>query len=182
MSSGSKAFDGEFGAGLSGYATSADFSEYGIVIGWVTDEGYAFMILRCSADEGHAADVDVFDGIGVGDIRFGDGFFEGIKIHGDEVNVVPAEIEELLMVFFGGARKESAVDGGVESLYPSAKDFGRLGIVRDFGDGDVIVAQQFGCPARGEQSPAEGGESLSEFDKSSFVVDGENGSWHLIGS
>jgi hypothetical protein len=70
------------------------------------------------------------------------------------------------------------VDGGVESLDPSAKDFGRLGVIRDLGDGDVIVTQQFGCPARGEQSPAERGESLGKFDESSFVVDGENGSRH----
>jgi hypothetical protein len=84
------------------------------------------VILCCSADEGHAADVDVFDGVCIGDVRFGDGLFKGIEINGDEVNVIPAEVEELLVVFVGGAGEESAVDGGVESLDPSAKDFGDL--------------------------------------------------------
>ena len=50
------------------------------------------MILRRSADEGHAADVDVFDGISISDIWFGDGLFKGIEIDGNEVNVVPAEV------------------------------------------------------------------------------------------
>ena len=35
--------------------------------------------------------------IGVGDIRSGDGIFKGIEVDGDEVNVVPAEVEEFVV-------------------------------------------------------------------------------------
>ena len=178
MRGGGEAFDGKFGAGFSRDAASTDFSENGCVISGVTDESNAFVVLRRGADKGHAADVDVFDGISISDIGFGNRLLKGIEVHRNEVDVIPAEIEELLMVFVGGAGEESAVDGGVESLDPSAKDLGRLGVVRDFGDGDVIVVQQFGCPARSEQSPAEISEGFGEFNDSSFVVDGEDGSRH----
>ncbi len=54
------------------------------------------MVLCRSTNEGHAANVDVFDGIGIGDIWSGNGLFKWIEVDGDQINIIPAEIEKLL--------------------------------------------------------------------------------------
>ena len=83
------------------------FIQYSIVICRIADERYTFVVFPRRADERYAADIDVFDGVRVGDVGLGDGLFKRIEVDGDEVNVVPAEVDELLMVGFGGAGKDS---------------------------------------------------------------------------
>src|SRR5689334_20745639 len=117
------------------------------IIGGIADKSYTFMVFRCRTDECYAADVNVFDGVGVSDIRFGDGLFKGIEVDGDEVNVIPTEVDELLMVFVSRASEQSAMDGRMEGLDSSTKDFWRLGVIRNFGDSESAVTQKFGCPA-----------------------------------
>src|SRR4030095_15846132 len=101
------------------------------------------MILRRGTDESHTTNVNVFDGIRVGDVWFGDSLFKRIEVDCDKINVVPAEVEELSMVFVGGTSKESAVNRWVKRFDSSAKNFRRFGIVCDFGDGDIVLAQLF---------------------------------------
>ena len=180
MRCGLKSFDGEmFAHGSWNLACAKHFQNVNIICG-VTNECHSLMVFRRGADEGHATDVDVFYGVSVGDIWFGNRLFKWIKIDRDKVNIVPTKIEQLLMIFVGGTGKESAVDGRVESLDSSAKDFGRFGLVRNFGDGKSIVTQKFGGPARGKQSPAEISKRFGKFDHSSFIVDGENSCRHEI--
>ena len=124
-------------------------------------------------------DVNIFDGVGVGDVGLRDRFFKWIKIDSDEINVIPAEGEEFVVIGFGWAREQAAVNGGVQSFDTSAKKLGRFCVISNFGDVDIVVAQKFGGAARGEQIPAESGESFGEVKKASFVVNGENGSGHL---
>ena len=93
MRRGCEAFDGKFARVLSAILACADFFENRIVVRWITDECHTFVVFRRGADEGHATDVDVFDGIRIGNVGFGDGLFERIEVDGDEVNVIPAEIE-----------------------------------------------------------------------------------------
>ena len=97
------------------------------------------MVLRGSTDEGHAANVNVFNGVCVGDVGFSDSFLQGIEVYDDQIDEVPAEAEELLMIFVGGASEESTMDGGMEGLNSSTQNFGRLGIVRDFGDRNIVL-------------------------------------------
>src|SRR5215211_1025953 len=104
------------------------------------------MILRRGTEEGHTANVNIFDGIRVCNIWFGDGLFKWIEIDSDEIDVIPAEIKELLAIFWRGTGKQSTVDGGVQRFDASAKDFRRLGVICDFGDRYIVVSQQF-CSA-----------------------------------
>src|SRR5215204_2547877 len=95
MGCGLKSFDRKmFAHGERNLTVLAKHFENVSVISRVADECYTFMILCRRTDEGHAADIDVFDGIGVGDIRFGNCLFKGIEVDDDKVNVIPAEIEK----------------------------------------------------------------------------------------
>ena len=82
------------------------------------------MVLGRGPDEGHATDIDVFDRIRIANIWFGNRFFKRIQIHGDQVNLIPAQMKELVMVFLCGARKESTVNRRVQGFHASAQDFG----------------------------------------------------------
>src|SRR5690349_21298488 len=104
------------------------------------------MVLCRRADEGHPTDIDVFDGIGIGNPGSGDRLLKWIEVDGDKVNIVPVEVQKLLVIFFCGTGEESAVDGRVEGFDSPAEDFGGSGIVRNFDDGDTILAQQFRSP------------------------------------
>src|SRR5688500_8891855 len=115
-----ESFYGKFRACLSGGPSPAKFLYNGVVVKWVTNESDTFMVLRRGADESYTADVDVFDSVCVGDIWLAYGLFKGIEVYGDQVNIVPAKIEELFMVFLGEACKESTMDGRVEGLNSSA--------------------------------------------------------------
>ena len=102
MCSGLKPFDGEVLAhGGRNIAFAKHFKNVS-VIGGVTNQCDALMILRRGADEGHAADINIFDGIGIGDVGFGNGLFKGIEVDSDEVNVIPAEVQQLLVVSIRG--------------------------------------------------------------------------------
>src|SRR6185503_7994705 len=80
------------------------------VICGIADEGYTFMILCRCTDESHATDVNILNGVSVGGIRFSNRIFEWIEIHSDEVNVIPAEVEQLLVVGIRWTGEQSAVD------------------------------------------------------------------------
>ena len=114
MHRGCKPFDSQSLAGLVCDAACTDFIQHGIVVGGITDERYTFMVLCRGTDEGHAADVNVFDGICIRDIGLGNRLLERIEIDSDEVNVIPAEVKQLFVVCICGAGKQSAVDGGMQ--------------------------------------------------------------------
>ena len=95
MRSGFKTFDGKVLAHGSRNIAFAKHVENMSVVGRVADERYTFMVLCRGTDEGHTADVYVFDGVGVGDIRFGNRLLKRIEIHGNEVNIIPAEVQQL---------------------------------------------------------------------------------------
>src|SRR5215207_11408535 len=128
------------------------------------------MVLCRSTNESHAANVDVFDGIGVCNPGVGDRLLKRIEVDGDQVNVIPVEIQKLLVIFLCRTGEESAVDGGVEGFDSPAKNFGGPGIVRNFDDGGTILAQQFRGPARREKRPTEINETSGKFKEPSFVV------------
>ena len=61
------------------------------------------MVFCRSSNKGHATDVDVFDGIGIGHIGFGNGFFKGIEIDRYKVDVIPSKFKKLAVVSICGA-------------------------------------------------------------------------------
>ena len=60
------------------------------------------MILRRGPDERDTADVDIFNGICIGDIRPGNRFFERIEVDSNQVDIIPAKVQELLMIGIRG--------------------------------------------------------------------------------
>ena len=135
MRGGLEAFDGEVLAHGKWNLTFAQHFQNVSVICWVANKCNSFMIFRRSANECDTTDIDIFDGICVSDVRLSDGGLNLIEIDRDEFIVLPAEVEELLVIFISGASEQATVDGRVEGLDSSTKDFGRLGVVGDFGDG-----------------------------------------------
>ena len=81
------------------------------------------MVLGRGTDQRHAADVDVLDDFVIGHIRFGDGRFKGIQVDGRQVDVIPPQVEQLPVIGLCRPGQQSAVDGRVQSLDPSAQDF-----------------------------------------------------------
>ena len=57
-----------------------------VILGWVDNDGDAFVVFGRSAHHGWAADIDVFDGGLEVDVVLGDGFFKWIKIDGHQVD------------------------------------------------------------------------------------------------
>jgi len=54
-----------------------------------------------------------------------------------------------MMIGLGGACQKAAVNGGVQGLHAAAQNFGRAGIIGDFGHGQAMVMQQACRAARG---------------------------------
>src|SRR5215467_13728424 len=104
-----------------------------MVIRRVTYQCDALMIFCRGADKGHASNVNVLNGVGISDSGFGDRFFKWIEVDRDQIDVVPAKIERLFMVFFGGAGEESAMDRGVQRFDSATQDLWRPGIFCDLG-------------------------------------------------
>src|SRR6266496_2189289 len=136
-----KSFDRKPSARLRRNTSHTKFFQDRAVISWITYQCDTFMILRCGTDEGYAADVNVFDCIGIGDIRFGNGLFKGIEVHGNEINIVPTKIKKLLVIFFCRSSEQSAMNRGMERLDTSTEDFGRFSVICNFGHREVVVTQ-----------------------------------------
>ena len=70
------------------------------------------------------------------------------------------------------------MNGGMQCFDAAAKNFRRVGVIGNFGDRDMILAQKFGGAAGCEQCPTESGESIGKINETGFVVDRENGCGH----
>ncbi len=93
------------------------------------------VVLGGRADQGGAADVDVFDRFGPGRVGAGDGGLKRIEVDDDQVDrqeALPLEGGEVVGLVAPG--QDSAVDLGVQRLDATAENFGLAGVVGDFGD------------------------------------------------
>ena len=77
-----------------------DFPSHNRVVGRIGDDRDAAIILGRAAEHRGAADVDVFDGMFEGHVRFVDGLLEGIEVDHDEVDWFdPVRLRLFAMVF-----------------------------------------------------------------------------------
>ena len=135
--------------------------------------GDEIVVLGGGADEGGAADVDVFDAVLEGSAA-GDGGFEGVEVDGDEVDGRDVVGGHLRLVFRQVAPAEdAAVDLGDEGFDAAVEDFGEAGVVGDLDDRDSGIAQGLGGTAGRQDEDAGGGEGLAEFDEAGFVGNGD---------
>ena len=78
--------------------------QYFGVIGGIADESDTLVIFGGGANERDTADVNIFNSIGIRDIGLRYCFFKWIKIDSDEINVIPAEGEEFIVIGVGWER------------------------------------------------------------------------------
>ena len=153
-----------------------------IVAGRVRDDGDELEVLGSGADHGGAADVDVLDGFGEGDVRLGDGLFERIEVDGDEVDtgdVVLFHLADVLGVVADG--EDAAVDVRVEGLDAAVHDLGEAGDVADVGDGDAGLFDGLHRAARGDDLDAGFVEFAGEVDDALFVRYADESAFDLHG-
>lgn len=134
------------------------------------------MIFRRAPQHRGAADVDFLDGFFEGDIRLGDRFLEGIKVHDHEVDgwdVVRFGLGDVFGVV--PALEQAAVDFRVERLEPTVKKLGRTGELRDVDHGQASLAQYGGSAAGREQLHAHVVEFFGKFSEASFIGNREKG-------
>ena len=73
------------------------------------------MVLRCSANHGRAADVDVLDSLLKGAVRLCDGLGKGIEVDYNKVNRLDAVLFHDLVID-AAASEDSAMNLGVKGL------------------------------------------------------------------
>ncbi len=76
--------------------------------------------------------------------------------------------------------EQAAVDFGVEGFDAAGEDFGEAGVIGDLGDGDALVAQEFGGAAGGEEFDVEFlDERAGEGGEAGFIGErrGGRGRW-----
>ena len=65
--------------------------------------------------------------------------------------------------------KNAAVYLGMQGFHPTVQHFREAGVVADFGDRNVVVAEQFGGAAGGKDFDTESVQGLGEFDNAAFI-------------
>ena len=161
----------EFDCGAAGGELAGEFG----VLGGVGEDGDEIVVLGGGADQGGAADVDVFDAVVVGRSS-GNRGFEGVEVHRDEVDrgdVVFAHLGQVLGQV--AAAEDAAVDLRDQGFDTAVEDFGEAGVVGDLFHRDTGLAQGFGGAAGGEDFDAVGSEGAGEVDEAGFVGDGDQG-------
>ena len=150
----------------------ADFSEDGIVIGRIADDGDVPPVLGGAADHGRAADIDILDGVLEGDSFLRDGLAERIEVHADQVDRLDA-------VFFQGfhmgghvpAGQDTAVNLRMEGLDPSVADFREAGHFTDSNRPDALAFQKLLRSAGRDDFPTKIDKPLDESDETCLVTD-----------
>lgn len=106
-----KGLKGESVAGVGGDGTGGEFLDEDMVVDWIREDGDTGVVLCGGAEKGDTTDIDFLDGFVDGDVYFGDGFLEGVKVTNDKVDFVDALI---LKIFFVGLNVTSKNTWGKE--------------------------------------------------------------------
>lgn len=100
--------------------------EASIVVG-VAEDGDPLVVLGSSADERHAANINLLDGLGDADVDLGNSILEGVQVADDVVNLIDVLVCKVLLVGFEVASENTSVDSRVQSLDTASKHLWRLG-------------------------------------------------------
>mgnify|MGYP007090151944 CR=1 FL=1 len=134
-----------------GAVIGAHLGKDGVVIGGVGHHGHGGSVLRGGAQHGGAADVDVLDGVGKGDVGVGDGLLELVEVHADEVDHADAVLGSLGHMLLGVATGEqAAVDLGVQRLDAALHHLGEAGVLLNRDDGNAGLDENLGGAAGGD--------------------------------
>ena len=101
-------------------ATGLQRGDGGRVIGRVSEERDLFEVLGRGADEGDAANIDVFNGVSQGGAEPRNGLLEWVKVDGYKVNGLPAESLQLTQIFGRRAGQQSTMDGWMKGFDAAA--------------------------------------------------------------
>jgi hypothetical protein len=145
-----------------------------VVVVGVADDGDAGVVLCGSAQEGDAANVNLLDGLGDGDVDAGDGLGEGVQVADDKVDLVDAVGRQVRVVRVEVAGEYAAVDGRVQCLDAAAEHLGGLCDGRDVLDGEVCLADHLGGAARGQQADTALVQALGQVEQARLVIDGQD--------
>jgi hypothetical protein len=141
---------------------------------WPGLDSNVVVVLCRRAQQGGAADVDVFDSVGKTRAWPGDGGFEGIEVHDDKIDGGEAlRLERLKVIGHISPRQDSGVNLGMERFDPATEDFGLAGKIGHFCDLDTGVQQGRARAAACEQLCRALSKHTGELDQSRFVVDTE---------
>ena len=131
-------------------------------------------VLGGGADHARSADVDLLDELLEGDARARRGLFERIQVHDHDVDEAdPVRLERGEVVVPIPARKDAAVDTGVERLHASVQHLRKAGDRRDARHGEAGVRQSAGRPAGRDELEAARGERAGEVDEAVLLRDAQ---------
>jgi hypothetical protein len=157
-----------------GPGVGIEIREYACVVGRIDHDGHGFMIFRRGPHHGGATDVDVFDGIGVGAIRFRDGRREWIQVHGEKVDARDVMFLHDRIVDAATA-EETPVHARVQRLDAAVHDFGKPGVGGDLGHRYAGVGQRTRCTAGAENLDFPRSQCAREIDQPRLVGDRQQG-------
>ena len=123
--------------------------EYALVVGGVSDNANAGIVLGGRANHGRAANVDVLDGVFQRAIRVGHGGLEGVKVDHHQINGADVVVGHDLLVL-AATTKDAAMHFRVQGFHPAGHHFRETGVVGDFAHGDAGLLQFLEGPACGQ--------------------------------
>ncbi len=122
----------------------------------IGDHSDVLPVLRRRTHHRGTADVDIFDCLLKGAIGTGNGFHEGIQVHGHQVYGRDARPCHRLDVRRKvAACQDAGVHLGMQGLHPAVEHLGETRVIADLGDLDPGLAQQLGGTAGGQDFESE---------------------------
>ena len=183
---------GGLGEGLAGQAAAelerraavgGDLIENLRILGAVGGDGGEGVVLGRRAHQRRPANVDLLDGLLLGDALAGHRGLEGIEIHHHQLEGEDAVLGQRFHVRgIVVAAEDSAVDLRVERFEPAVHHFGEAGVLGHVADGDALVLQVFSGSAGAEDFHAQGSQPAGETGKPHLVADTDQGTLNARGS
>ena len=90
---------------------------------WINDNSNARMILCSGTNHGGTANIDIFQSIGEGHVRFGNGLFKRIKIYNDHIDLADTMLCQFSEVLISAFGQDSAMNIWMQRLDTAAKNF-----------------------------------------------------------
>lgn len=121
--------------GLEGIAVAAGVADLALlelaqeagVVGGIAEDGDSLVVLGGSADERHAANVNLLDSLGDADVDLGNGVLERVQVADDIVHLVDVLVGKVLLVRLEVASKNTGMDSRVQSLDTAGEHLRGLG-------------------------------------------------------
>ena len=145
------------------------FDDFSVVAGR-NNNGDAFMVLRSSANHSGAADINVFDGVFEGAVRVGDGLFERIQVHCNDVDGINFKLLQRFHMFRNGAAgKNAGMDLRVQCFDSSVEHFREAGVVGNLLYGNACLSDEFCSSAGGQNVVSEFCQGFCKFNDAGFI-------------